>query len=413
MGSASIIQYEPNQSTNVINQLCLEAEILAPGTLIKRSEHRVPRVDSVWNTGSHFTHLLDSTGEMVEYRAQNPKLLAQLLSERGFLEHTPRPLLTERSALTTTWKQAEGKRLRELRRRLNTAHSEYLSEELDLESYTNQVIEFLEPGNSHDDVFGFLHSIRDSFEDRSFCAKGSFRVHLEKAFKDYKEDNVLPEQDALPLTDEAPVDEVERDGSDQLATVGYKRNRRGIVAAYKNLLEKKPYAEGELIKVVTAFAKSKVSGDKGLWDLEEVSDTADDHAQRVALSVWQQLPKFEGEPEQFYHWVNHICCTARKKAFKKTLKYQKARVPVIVEMEGDDGDMYKEDNPLIRPQEYPDELRRVLPDFIQGIDLKICNYIREGYDYEKIARVLSMTVDAVTKRVERMFKRNAEMKEGK
>jgi hypothetical protein len=51
-----------------------------------------------------------------------------------------------------------------------------------------------------------------------------------------------------------------------------------------------------------------------------------------------------------------------------------------------------------------------LPAFIQGVDLQICNYIREGYDYAKIGRVMSMTEMAVKKRIQKMAKTTQEMK---
>jgi hypothetical protein len=64
------------QNITIINRLCLKAEILAPGTPLKRSKHLVPRIDTVWNFGSHRTHMLDSNREMVEYRASDPKQLS-------------------------------------------------------------------------------------------------------------------------------------------------------------------------------------------------------------------------------------------------------------------------------------------------------------------------------------------------
>lgn len=312
------------------------------------------------------------------------------------------------------WKQANGQRQRELRSGLNNAHNEYSTGEMSLDDFTNKMIEFLEPGNSNDDVFGFLQTIADALADQSFHrGKTSFALHLKKSFENYQQDTTEQptEQDALPSTDEAPADE-EREGTDTLASVGHRRNKKGILTAYQNLMDNKPHAGDELFKVVTAFAKSKISSGRGLWNLEEVAATADDHAQEVALSVLRQLRQgnFKGGPEQFFHWVNDICCNVRKKAFTETKEYTSLRVPVLVELEGEDGKPYIEDNPLIRPRDYPIEHRRVLPGFIQGLDLKICNYIREDYTYAKIARVLSMKVSAVKMRADRMAKKIQEMK---
>ena len=73
------------------------------------------------------------------------------------------------------------------------------------------------------------------------------------------------------------------------------------------------------------------------------------------------------------------------------------------------GDSYKRNG---QPEYITDrpQHRRKLPDFIQGDDLKICNYIRERYSYAKIAEIMSMTEAAVTLRIARMRKTIEEMK---
>jgi hypothetical protein len=53
---------------------------------------------------------------------------------------------------------------------------------------------------------------------------------------------------------------------------------------------------------------------------------------------------------------------------------------------------------------------RELPEFIQGDDLKICQYRREGHSYGRIAEIMSTTENAVKKRIQKMYNRNQEMK---
>jgi hypothetical protein len=90
-------------------------------------------------------------------------------------------------------------------------------------------------------------------------------------------------------------------------------------------------------------------------------------------------------------------------AFYEVKDENDIKVPLIVEVEDEDGQICKEENPLIhRLNELRPVFPRILPPFIQGVDRQICNYIREDYTYEKIARVMSMTENAVTKRIQRM-----------
>ena len=91
-----------------------------------------------------------------------------------------------------------------------------------------------------------------------------------------------------------------------------------------------------------------------------------------------------------------------------------ARVPYMVELEDDEGNLDIVENPLLNQRQdvrrngstylttpLP-QFRRQLPEFITGIDLKICEHIRQGHDYRKIGQLLSMTERAVSRRIARM-----------
>ena len=83
---------------------------------------------------------------------------------------------------------------------------------------------------------------------------------------------------------------------------------------------------------------------------------------------------------------------------------------ILVEMEDEDGKTYMEDNPAMHGdvrykhggkivfQESRPQFPRVLPEFIQGDNLRICQYYRENYSYAKIAQVMCMTLPAVKQR---------------
>ena len=161
-----------------------ENDVLPPGTPLQRISRPLPRLDSVWNTGSHMTHLLNSNGELVEYRAQFQTQLNQLLSEQGFPEPTT-GLLTERSAIrkvSDSWKPAKiyiGA--------INQAHSLFVAGELDLEGYSSKLAVLLDP-EGRTDVYGFLATIADSLADRTYCSESKFGAKLKKDFITFRDD---------------------------------------------------------------------------------------------------------------------------------------------------------------------------------------------------------------------------------
>jgi DNA-directed RNA polymerase specialized sigma24 family protein len=141
-----------------------------------------------------------------------------------------------------------------------------------------------------------------------------------------------------------------------------------------------------------------------------VANDADDHSQMVSIKVWEEITTFKGGPKSFYPWLHKICHRAACSAYKKTKKINRKHVPLLVDKEDDDGKVYKEDNPMIHMRSFLVEHRRELPAFIQGVDLQICQYIRENYSYERIAEILSMTLAAVKMRIARMRKTIEEMR---
>src|ERR1700722_6650393 len=116
---------------------------------------------------------------------------------------------------------------------------------------------------------------------------------------------------------------------------------------------------------------------------------------QATIAVLMSLPTFNGKSGKFYKWVKRVIKNHCRDGFNKGISESKARVPFLVENK--DGDTME--NPELYPTEMPPEHQRELPEFIQGKDLKICEYIREGYDYAKIAQILSMTEKAVKHRV--------------
>ena len=70
-------------------------------------------------------------------------------------------------------------------------------------------------------------------------------------------------------------------------------------------------------------------------------------------------------------------------------------------MPSEDGSGALEDNPLMEVSNYKTPARSI-PESVEGIDLLICDYIREGLDYKEIGLTLRMTEDNVKVRVKRL-----------
>lgn len=195
----------------------------------------------------------------------------------------------------------------------------------------------------------------------------------------------------------------------KLAKAGYKNNRDKVEVSYKGILDNKTGSEEDFFKAVTALAKSKIGG--RIFEFPEWCSNNEDYAQMVAFKVWRMLPSHQGGVDTIYRHVNRVIFTTREDAFHEIKAETEIKEPLQVEIQGEDG-AFTEDNPLLHPRDYP-TYRRKLPDFIQGIDLEICGYIREGYSYEKIAEVMSMKLSAVKMRVFEMRRKVQEMKNAK
>jgi DNA-directed RNA polymerase specialized sigma24 family protein len=198
--------------------------------------------------------------------------------------------------------------------------------------------------------------------------------------------------------------------TNNIGEIGYNRNRKAIETAYQNLLDNKEGAEAAFLKAVTSLAKSKISG--RIFDLPEGCSNADDYSQDVAIMVWKRLPTHTGGVERIYRHVHKIIYTTREHAYHQIKDEARVKVPLLVEKEGEEGDSYFEDNPLLHPRDYPTH-RRKLPEFIHGVDLEICQYIREGHNYGRIAEILSMTEKAIELRIARIRNKIEEMKNAK
>lgn len=195
----------------------------------------------------------------------------------------------------------------------------------------------------------------------------------------------------------------------KVSEIGYSRNRKAIENAYDNYVNKEQGSEGKLLQAVLKFAEAKLTST--LYNEDEVAETSEDYAQDVAVKIWAKLPDFVGDAHGFYSWVSRICYTQGVDAIKESSKETSSKVPLFTEADDESGLL--EDNPLLNRSDVGTEYIRPIPDCIQGVDRRICAYIRDGRSYDRIGELLNMTGNAVKQRVKKMKKKVDEEKNAK
>jgi hypothetical protein len=305
-------------------------------------------------------------------------------------------------------------------RKLNEAHTEYWAGTIDFESYLESIVNYLEPKGDSDVINGFLTVTATALEGGTFCSnqKLKFSTVLLKAFQAYVEDT-CPVQDNDEVA--AAGDETE-DHNPAPAPLNHAERQKGLTranieAAYEDTLKEgltpteKHFAMERFIGLVIGFAKRKVMST--MFHLPQ--GTVDDKAQDVAVTVWEKLHTFKGGVGNIYPWLHRICYTKSLEGIRESNKHVETYVPLLVEIKNAPGE-FKEHpelyggtisvkrNGKVTYQEPRRIFHRPLPDFIQGIDLEICTYIRAGRTYAQIADILSLTEMGVKKRVRKMAK---------
>jgi DNA-directed RNA polymerase specialized sigma24 family protein len=176
-------------------------------------------------------------------------------------------------------------------------------------------------------------------------------------------------------------------------------------SAYVAFLSGAQGSEDRLFGLVGRLAKL-VAYDT-LSGSSRVTDTLEDVAQQATIEVWANLPTFKGKSEQFYSWVKRVCRNNCLDGFNKNSK--ESKLWATFEVEGREnpavqGGIEFKRGGVTKYQQPRIQTPRKLPGFIQDNDLKICQYIREGYNYERIGEILSITESVVKKRVAAMRK---------
>jgi DNA-directed RNA polymerase specialized sigma24 family protein len=289
---------------------------------------------------------------------------------------------------------------------LNEVHALFADSELSLEDYSTQLAAILDPEGGTD-VFGFLSSIAGSLETNTYSTRTKFGAKLKDAFVTFRDDG-------------NDVAETDSDDEDTEAASDYKapksRNSRSLVENAYGGFVAGTVNQDAFLTATRKFALRWVS-----WQFkgcEQHGQTEDDITQIAMVKMWNALPTFKDSSEGFVPWFRTIIKNTLKDTKETSLKESMRHAPLfIVNEDGDEADnpgmygtiQYRRNGKVAYQEPLPQHARP-LPEFIQGLDLQICQYIREGYNYEKIARVLSTTEPAIEARVRKMRNKIEEMK---
>jgi len=296
-------------------------------------------------------------------------------------------------------------------KQLNGAHYKFMCcgtesengdapETISLEEYVEKIISYLSGDDSDQDVLAFIHTISHKLETGRFCpldSKDRFAKCLSRAWHSYRKQHGL----APTIVRQKRVGPSEEAYS---ALIPARATAASIQAALCNLRDGIELSEHVLYRLLTKLSKGIAYGE--LQESPRCIEPIDDLAQVGVTHVWNKLPTFKGIPEQFYSWAKKVGRRAIKTAIINGCVLTDNCIPFAVL--SDDGEEH-EANPDIFSDYHPQH-QRELPEFIQGIDLKICMYIRADKTYSQIADLLEMSEGAVKKRVAEMRRKIQEMK---
>ena len=324
------------------------------------------------------------------------------------------------------------KESRFLARSINERYSEYKSGRISLEILMTHIANFIIHGNNDWGIDSFLIDIQPSLGDGTFHrSKLKFSTKLKKEWATYR-------QAAFPDSDKSPEDTIEAycacAKTKGLPVPRYERylrtpDKHDIVSSYVNLMQGQDDSQNKFLEVITDFAYCRIRNK--FASTYYAKNESDDLAQDVVIKVANAIDNFEpkdGDPAAFYPWFKRIVFTVCKDGLRTANKRLKREISFFTtgrEFDNDQHGYYPtsgENSEIgsagkikvihngrktyLEPRV---QTPRELPEFIQGVDLKICKYIRAGHDYANIGRILEMTEASVKMHVRRMNRKYLEM----
>jgi len=252
-----------------------------------------------------------------------------------------------------------------------------------------------------------LASTSEPLEAGTFCpSTAKFDRLLKKDFLTFSDDrtNVDASENVTPDTEEE-TKPVVIEGKDKFAGLKKAAMKKRLEKAFANLKANVVGADREFyssdVGVAYKFVLGRVSNQ--MYDAGECATDQRDVTNRILYDLSKNI---HGVRDIYKH-LSSAAWKQGGKAFTKNNEDRDTHVPLMVDEENEDGETYMEDNPELLGnvrykrggkvvfQESRPQFPRVLPEFIQGDDLKVCQYRRDNYSYARIAGVLCTTVPAI------------------
>jgi DNA-directed RNA polymerase specialized sigma24 family protein len=300
---------------------------------------------------------------------------------------------------------------------LNGLHHAFLSKGIDLETYVDRIIAYL--GGAEQSVLDFIATIGSKLEAGSFCPSDSgdrFSKKLSRAWVSYQKRQ--PQSPTAKKRKRVPP--IPAPSGELSAPLKRKPLSERLEESYAGFL-KGVVSEDDFLTVSRHFALKRAH--RKFRGCDQFGQTPEDITQEAMRGMWRSLHTFNQEKSGFFVWFQRIVDNAVKDAKSGSMKEDMRHAPYfLTNKAGEEFEhpgMYGsiefkrggngEGSEVCYQNPMP-QFQRELPEFIQGTDLKICQYIREGYDYEKIGEVLGLSEKAVSRRIARMRKEVQEIK---
>ena len=259
--------------------------------------------------------------------------------------------------------------------------------EITPEKYIDCLSAYLGLNYSDEDVFEFLTAHSALLEAGTFCLVPSrFPKFLDEQWRLWRERHGIADAVVDPSDLVFVVEPV---------AAKLKPTPANVTAAWEKDLRGEDGAQDELYKLLwlmgLGFVRAK------MWDSPNHLSLIQDCVNRSLMAIWETQHTFVGNGYQFYSWCKLIFQRAALKGFWENKNAE--RIPLEVRDNENPGMM--RDNPALY-HEGPVQYVRKLPDFIQGYDLQICQFIRQGLDYYEIAKTMGLSEAGVRGRVAAM-----------
>lgn len=205
---------------------------------------------------------------------------------------------------------------------------------------------------------------------------------------------------------------IETKEQDPYAAAKKKEREDALTRAYVRWVEDPDRNEADFFVALRAHILPKVGWT--LREFPEISDDADDFTQKALRKIWRCISGYKGGSEEIVSWVNKIVYRTQIDAFNAALKQKKTKVELIVDAEDEDGQIRRQQNPIVQDDYLFRHAKTEAPTLewmvthLKGIELAIVRGLVMGMKLKDIAQQMKLTQTNVKQIIYRMRKRRRE-----